>query len=472
MTLLQMSLSGALTILVIAGFRFLLQRKVHRNVWIFLWLTAVFRLLIPFSLPAATSFYNLPVFHAAQAAPQAAPPVESFSATAVPSSPSVDSITVVWLIGAALILLIVVSNHLYHLRRYRFSLPCTASLPPMPKSVTVRTLEGLDAPLTCGILKPTILLPYNFPTEDSKRLNHVLQHELSHIRNRDILTKLLLTVTTAFHWFNPIVWLMVFLANRDMEMRCDAQAVSSSGNERIAYARSLIAVEEDRLHNYLQVGFSHSSTERRILALTKDRAVPVLSSMVCVITFLLLGAVFMTGQAEASPNEVSPPAPAVELQEATPEVIPEPQDEEIIIPTDETEELPEPEMDEAIGEEVLPKEPVTEEEPTEEQTEEPDTEEEVSTESAQATQEQSTYTPPAPSPEPYIEPPDLDFTIPELPNNYYAESKPSTNYDPRPPVIVIDIFGDNPGTITEYSPSDPYLSTIGPQPCIPGVSFP
>ena len=125
MTLLQMSLSGALMILVIAGFRFLLQRKIHRNVWIFLWFTTVLRLLIPFSLPAATSFYNLPLFHATQAAPQAAVPAESLSAAAstLPSGPSIDPLTIIWLIGAAVILLVVISNHLYHLRRYRFSLP-------------------------------------------------------------------------------------------------------------------------------------------------------------------------------------------------------------------------------------------------------------------------------------------------------------------------------------------------------------
>ena len=475
MTLLQMSLSGTLMILLISGFRLLLQRKIHRNVWMILWLSVVLRLLIPYFLPAASSIYNLPLFHAAQATPQVVPPAESFSAAAAasPISPSfvIKPITLIWLIGAALILLTVVTNHLHHLRRYRLSLPCVASLPTMPNGVRVRILEGLDSPLTYGILKPTILLPSRFPLEDTKRLNHVLQHELSHIRNRDILTKLVLIIAAAVHWFNPFVWLMLCLANQDMEMRCDAQAVSSMGNERIAYAKSLVAAEEDRLYGFFQAGFAHSATERRILALTKDRAMPIFSAMVCIITLLLLGAVFMTGQAKASQNEVLPPAPVAELQETTPKEVPEPQVEEIGIPADEPGDLP-PKVSEVTDEEVLPEDPVSEEEPTEAQPQEPVVEEEVSTESEQITQEQSTYTPPAPKPEPYIEPPELDFSLPEMPNNYYADSKPSSNYDPRPPVVVIDIFGDNPGTITEYSPSDPYLSTIGPQPSVPGISFP
>ena len=431
MTLLQMSLSGALMILVIAGFRFLLQQRIHRNVWLFLWIAAALRLLIPFSLPAATSIYNLPVFHAEPTIPQGAAPVENLSAAAASPVHSIDLLTLIWLIGAALTLLIVLSNHIYHLRHYRFSLPCDAPLPPMPKRVRVRTLENLDAPLTYGIFKPTILLPSSFPLEDTQRLGHVLQHELSHIRNWDILTKLVLITAAAVHWFNPFVWLMVFLASQDMEMRSDAQAIAMMDHDRIAYAKSLIAAEEDRLYSILQAGFSQNATKRRILALSKDRAVPVLSGVVFVVAFLLLGAVFMTGQAEAAQNEVLPPAAVEEVQEPTPEVIPEPQEEEIVAPAEEPEELPAPE-------EVTEEEETTEE-PAEEETEEAETEESVAEEAApaepeQVTQTQSTYTPPAPEPVPQLEMPDLHFSFPDLPNNYYT-TYPSADCDHGPTSI-------------------------------------
>ena len=476
MTLLQMSFSGALMILVIAVLRFLLQRKVHRNVWILLWILVVLRLILPFSFPAATSIYNLqlmpeasPQMQAETAGEPAAPQAALSEAHAQQANQQINIPQLIWLSGTAAVLLIVIGTHLKNLRRYRTSLPCEASLPPMPKGVHVRTLDTLDAPLTYGIFKPTILLPASFPMSDTRRLNHVLQHELSHIRNRDILTKLVLIIAAAIHWFNPFVWLMMFLASQDMEMRCDAQAVSALENDRLGYAYSLVAAEEDRLSGLLQAGFSHSVTEKRIRALSKDHVAPVLSVVVCTAMMLLLGAVFMTGQVEASQNEALPPAPVSELQETTPEMTHETQEADIVIPADDPEELPEPEPEEVAEEEELPEEPAAEEDSTETQTEEPIIEEEASTESEQVTQAQSTYTPPAPDPEPQTVHPSqiVHPTVEEV--NVYGDNSinlsPPPNYNagqPEFPVVVL------PDPTPKINYPVPGANVPGHYPSLPG----
>ena len=50
---------------------------------------------------------------------------------------------------------------------------------------------------------------------------YILTHELVHIRSLDCLRKWLLTSALCVHWFNPLVWLMVYTANRDLELACD-----------------------------------------------------------------------------------------------------------------------------------------------------------------------------------------------------------------------------------------------------------
>ncbi|RAZ18687.1 peptidase M56, partial [Klebsiella oxytoca] len=70
-------------------------------------------------------------------------------------------------------------------------------------------------PLTYGIIHPVILLPKSTDWTDTERLNYVLEHELAHIRHFDAAAKLALTAAVCVHWFNPLVWLMLSLANRD-----------------------------------------------------------------------------------------------------------------------------------------------------------------------------------------------------------------------------------------------------------------
>ena len=41
------------------------------------------------------------------------------------------------------------------------------------------------------------------------------------------------------HWFNPLVWVMYALSNRDIELACD-EAVLRNGADRERYALALL----------------------------------------------------------------------------------------------------------------------------------------------------------------------------------------------------------------------------------------
>ena len=127
--------------------------------------------------------------------------------------------------------------------------------------------------MTYGLFRPVILLPKGLDWEDETALAHILTHEYIHIRYLDGLTKLVLTGTLCVHWWNPAVWLMVVLANRDLELACDEAVVRRLGDPA-SYARTLLTMEETRAGLCPQ--FAQSSIEERIKAMMKKKRIPVI----------------------------------------------------------------------------------------------------------------------------------------------------------------------------------------------------
>ncbi|MBP3609579.1 MAG: hypothetical protein J6J42_04500 [Lachnospiraceae bacterium] len=85
------------------------------------------------------------------------------------------------------------------------------------------------SPFSAGLFKNKIYLP---DTEYSKKdLEYILQHELIHCKNHDILIKGLVIFVNGIHWFNPFVWLMRVLINQDIELICDEKVLSTATKE-------------------------------------------------------------------------------------------------------------------------------------------------------------------------------------------------------------------------------------------------
>lgn len=121
--------------------------------------------------------------------------------------------------------------------------------------------SDIHTPLLMGFLHPVILLPDKMP-EGS--LEAALSHELTHLKRKDTGYMLILTVVRCVHWFNPLVWLMVRTARRDMELCCDYDLLNGQGEEaRRAYGRAILnqMTGRDRGFSGLTTGFSGSKKE-------------------------------------------------------------------------------------------------------------------------------------------------------------------------------------------------------------------
>lgn len=323
-TLLQMSFAGGLLIAAVAVLRLFLQKYIHRSVFLLLWFLAVVRLLVPMITPSPLSVFNLPVFSQVEEEPPIvviAPEQEQEASSQIPEAilSSVEAtvetappivtleeqrefslwqfLFCLWAGVAVLLAAFFLLSHLRSRRRYRFSLPVPEGV-AVPDGLRVRMLDGLSAPLTYGIFRPTVLLPVDFCWEDSSRLEHVLLHEQAHIRCHDVLKKHILLLTVCVHWFNPAVWLMFFLASQDMEIRSDASAVKALGKGgKLPYAQTLVAAEASRMTSLLDTGFSFSTTAKRLQALISAKYHPVISLLTAIALTLSMTGIFLTGEA-------------------------------------------------------------------------------------------------------------------------------------------------------------------------------
>ena len=173
------------------------------------------------------------------------------------------------------------------------------------------------APLTFGVFRPTVLLPEDLPVGDAQ-FQLVLAHELAHIRRKDCLRKLLLTVCLCLYWWNPLVWLMVWLANRDMELACDEAVLRALGPDcKKAYALTLLDMAQRNPKSApLCSGFAKSGTEERILAILRFKCVPAWAAVFASALFFLSAGVFAT---QAVPAQSAAPVITEERSVSEPE---------------------------------------------------------------------------------------------------------------------------------------------------------
>lgn len=213
-------------------------------------------------------------------ASQDAPSKNAFMGITIPEILDSKLYLGLWLSGAVCCALYFAITYVRYIREFKMSLPVENEeveqflrKNPLKRRVKARLLGRIRAPLTYGTLHPVILLPASTEKENRKGISYILTHELVHIRRLDGMKKLGLTAAVCIHWFNPLVWIMFSMANRDMELACDEETIHIIGdNSKADYARMLIHMEELKRGPFpLCSGFSRNAVEERIGAIMKSR---------------------------------------------------------------------------------------------------------------------------------------------------------------------------------------------------------
>lgn len=338
MSLLQMSFSGAVMIIAILFVRMLAVNRLPKKVFVVLWEIAFLRLLIPISFPSVFSAYSMvrenhitqevftesavsyliPEAQEVQfAVPALIPEVQEVQSavsanmieavqqemSAIPTETSLPLWMIFWVAGMVICGLFFLISYLRCYREFRMSLPVSNAFAEewlkghqIKRGIKIRQSDRISSPLTYGIFRPVILMPKTTDWEDIQRLQYVLQHEYVHIRRFDMIRKLAAALVLCIHWFNPAVWLMYLVYNRDIELSCDESVIRKFGeSSKPLYAKALIAMEEKR--NSLQPlsnSFSKNAIEERIKAVMKTKKITVCAAMISMAVIVIIIMVFAT----------------------------------------------------------------------------------------------------------------------------------------------------------------------------------
>lgn len=326
MSLMQMSFSGAFMILAIIIVRAIAINKLPKRLFLILWEIVLLRLLIPVSIPSILSAYsfvskNKPIQDMLAETPMSnIIPQETmgqFDITTDTTQALQNGISVwflVWLTGMILCAAFFMISYIRCYLEFRTSLPVNNEIVsewlqkhPLKRPVKVRQSGRISAPLTYGIFRPVILMPKNIDWENKQQLEYIFLHEYTHICHYDTVLKLIATLTLCIHWFNPMVWIMYILFNRDIELVCDECVIKQSGEDsKASYALTLIAMEEKKnSFTPLCNSFSKNVIEERITAIMKVRRITLWTIIVSAGILIVIVVLFATSTKKESVSQIS-----------------------------------------------------------------------------------------------------------------------------------------------------------------------
>ena len=214
------------------------------------------------------------------AAPRAAD-VSSSSAERAPApAPATLSLArallVLWMLGAAAVLLrlavgtVIVSRLARRGRRvddggWLSLAQRLSSTLRIDRPLTLMRGDRLGVPVTWGVVYPVVLLPEDADEWPEERRRYVLVHEMAHVKRLDALTQLVGQVALALFWFNPLMWIAVRRMQLEREHACD-DYVLLHGTQPSRYAADLLEMVQSLgtpAHRAAQPAFAALAMARR-----------------------------------------------------------------------------------------------------------------------------------------------------------------------------------------------------------------
>jgi hypothetical protein len=173
---------------------------------------------------------------------------------------------VVWLAGVAVLAGVLVYRT-QRLARWHREQKRRPTIPEWFYEVLIRTSRrlGLDrvpaivfsqeavTPAVYGVLRPVLLLPAHYTDAlDEDEAEHVLLHELAHLKRGDLYVQAAILVLQVVYWFNPFVALARRRIKHVREICCDLTVADLLEEDTVAYRRTLLSTARSLLTESVQ----------------------------------------------------------------------------------------------------------------------------------------------------------------------------------------------------------------------------
>lgn len=307
-----MSISIVIPVAIIIAIRKYILHRVSKMVFKFFWIIMIFRLLFPIFVPLnlGESFYIVqdtsemifsnPMITITNNIVQSYDGEFDYqvSSAGVPANMRQQMIGrgdeyrfkygrvifIVWVLGCFGLAIYMGGKHFRFVKECKEAIPISADFYKFTKiaefkkrinlkrRVRICQFDRICTPFTYGILTPVVIIPKAF-IQDEKILEISMLHELVHVKQFDVLIKLLLVVSVCVHWFNPLVWVMYVYANKDIELSCDEKVVELLGEQsKKEYINSLLKVATaGKKYGCLTSLYSNFNLKERCVIVMKTR---------------------------------------------------------------------------------------------------------------------------------------------------------------------------------------------------------
>jgi uncharacterized protein (TIGR03435 family) len=187
----------------------------------------------------------------------------------------------------------------------------------------IRESERVHAPMTLGIVRPSVVLPQDWRDWSSIKLDAVLAHERSHIARWDPAVQMLSAIHRALLWASPLTWFLHRRIVRTAEEACDDAAVEAT-HDRTAYAECLLDFIRRSVPSPAGVPMArYDNPEHRIRRILDGAPLSRGMTKKSIAALLALGSPLAYVIATAEPQNAKQTFDSVDIRAAAPNTMPQ-----------------------------------------------------------------------------------------------------------------------------------------------------